>query len=247
VADPLTKTLRDAASKLGEQIDSGREPSVEARLAAVDALDGLGDDAAPALPSLIRALSDPNNYVRWSAARVVGRLAPRQAGAAVPRLAELIAEHGDLDVRMAALAALERYGPSVKDLDQSTRVAVVREVGHAARRGDPEPRIAAMKVLQAIGADSVPALPAVARNLTEFYSRDSRPGQETAAYRESVDRPEEDVRLRQTACETLGRIGILSTEKDKAHIVPLLRRSLSDPDTDVRRAASDALLKVLGK
>jgi HEAT repeat protein len=247
-ADQLSRSLRDAAGKLGKQIEPGRETSVEAKLAAIDALEGLGDDAAPALPSLIRALSDPNKYVRWSATRVIARLASREADAAVPRLAELIAEHSDLDVRMAALAALERYGPATKDLDTAVRAAVVREVGNAAMRGDPEARIAAMKVLQVIGADSAPALPAVARNLTGFYNRGlPRPGEEAAAYRGATVQPEDNVRLRQAACETLGRIGVLAPEADKKHVVSLLRRAMGDPDTDVRRAASDALLKVLGK
>ena len=45
------------------------DPDPVARRAAVDVLETMGADAAPALPGLVRALSDRDLFVRWTAAR----------------------------------------------------------------------------------------------------------------------------------------------------------------------------------
>src|SRR6266404_563756 len=74
---------------------------VRARRAAIDVLEALGQEAAPAAPSLVRALADPDRFVRWAAARTLGQLAPEQAATAVPGLARLLSD-ADLDLRVAA-------------------------------------------------------------------------------------------------------------------------------------------------
>ncbi len=218
--DTLASSLRTALASVQKSLC---DPDKKVRLAAIDVLERFGDDAAPALPALVQALGDSDKFVRWSAARVIGKMAPIQPSVAVPKLAELTADP-DLDVRLAAIGALERYGAAAKGV-------VNPYLGNAATHGDAEARIAAMKALQAIGADAAPALPAVATNLNA-----------------------EDQRLRQAACETLGLIGPLVAKANPAlwkeigpKLAAALRQALGDDTSEVRLAASDALLKVLGK
>src|SRR5262249_40415103 len=59
--DPLVKGLSD--------------PAVSARMASVDALELMGLGAMPAAPALARALGDCDRFVRWAAARVLGKMA----------------------------------------------------------------------------------------------------------------------------------------------------------------------------
>jgi HEAT repeat protein len=252
--DPLGESLRKTVAALAEALEPGtpgpadRVAAVQAKLAALDALEAIGPDAEPALPSLIRALSDDDRFVRWSAARVIGKLATVDAkGMAVPKLAELAADP-DLDVRIAALVALERYGPVAKD-------AVNPYLRKAAKTGDGEVRIAAMRTLQAIGADAAPALAAVTRNLSDFYDHTpARANGAEPAHLSGRSLTETNFRVRQAACETLGVVGPLAVKADprwqtllNEHVVPVLQKALNDPDDAVRYAASDALLKVRGK
>ena len=221
--DPLGDSLRGTLTSLKSGLADRRD--VRARLASLDALEALGDDAAPALPELIAALSDSDKFVRWSAARTIGKLAQKDTNrTAVAKLASLVSE-SDLDVRIAAISALERYGPNAR--------GAVSQLGNAVNQGDPESRIAVMKALQSIGDDAVPVLSAVGRNLTE-----------------------DNVRVRQTACETLGYFGVKARSMAPALQQALIESEkisrqngypLADPEADVRRAAGDALLKVLAK
>jgi HEAT repeat protein len=192
--DPLGESLRKTLDTVKKGLS---DPDTRARLAAIDTLESLGDEAAPALPDLVRALSDKDRFVRWSAARTVGRLAPIQPSVAVPKLADLAADP-DIDVRLAAFAALERYGPAAKD--------AVTHLGNAAIQGDPEARIAAMKALQAIGDAAAPALPAVATNLKDDNTRvrqitcetlgrfGSKASKAAPALRKALEDPESEVR-----------------------------------------------------
>src|SRR5262249_22312106 len=143
---------------------------------------------APAIPDMARVLTDQsmNKFMRWSAARVLGALAPAdsaalqkmapEARAALPQAVQGLSEltqfmRYDLDVRLAALDAMERYARIRKNRAPATRKRAILSLGNAAFRGDAEPRVAAMKALQAAGVIAGPTLPAVARNLSEYYSR----------------------------------------------------------------------------
>ncbi len=253
--DALRESLRKAIDELARSLEPGtpgpkdQVAAVQAKLATIDALEAIGLDAAPALDSLIRALSDQDKFVRWSAARVIGKLSARDPnGTAVPKLAKLTADQ-HLDVRLAALAALERYGPVAKP-------AVDPYLRKAAKTGDAEVRVAAMRTLQAIGKDAAPALAAVTKNLSDFYDRaPALANGPEPAHLGGRSLTEANFRVRQTACETLGVLGPLAVKEadprwqallDK-HVVPVLQKALDDPDDTVRRAASDAILKVLGK
>jgi HEAT repeat protein len=135
-----------------------------ARLGALDALEAMGQEALipETIPGLIRALSDPNLFVRWAAARILGELAPAGAAQAVPALARLLCDP-DLNVRLAVAYALYNYGPAA--------AGAVSALGEAVGRGDAEFRIAAMQALEGIGTASTPALPAVIRNMTDIDPR----------------------------------------------------------------------------
>jgi HEAT repeat protein len=129
-----------------------RDPDVAVRLAALDYLEMLGPDAAPAAPALVAALRDPNLFVRWAAARTLGKIGPVHLDESIPALARLLSDP-DLDVRVTAAAVLEHFG---KDAAPAA-AAIARSVN----RGDAEFRIAALRALQAIGprgADYVPVV-----------------------------------------------------------------------------------------
>jgi HEAT repeat protein len=202
-----------------------KDPNIRARLGAVEVLENMGTDAAPAIPALVASLSDSNRFVRWGAIRILGRFAPRTPELIVPALARMLNDD-DLEVGVAAANALERYGP--------TATAAVAALGDRVSRGDTDIRIAVMRTLEAIGTDAAPALSSVALNLAP-KSRDQRgkdcdPNCARSPARASV-----------TAAETLGRFGKLASQA-----LPVLQQALSDADADVRRAASEAILKITG-
>jgi HEAT repeat protein len=214
-------------SALPDVVAGLSDPNVRARIEAVGVLDSMGADAAPAIPALVKSLGDRDRFVRWSAARALGRLAPRSPELVVPAVARLLGDD-DLDVEVAAATALERYGPAAK--------TAVAALGHRASHGDADIRIAAMKALEAVGADAAPALPAVALNLVA----------KTRAQREQEGGPEAGPlpppKARAAAAETLGHFGKLA-----AGAVPVLQLALNDDDPEVRRAVSDAILRATGK
>jgi HEAT repeat protein len=201
-----------------------KDPNVRARLGAAEVLETMGTDAIPAIPALVESLSDSDRFVRWVAVRTLGRLASRQPELVVPAVAKLLVD-GDLDVEIAAANTLERYGPAA--------TAAIVPLGLRASNGDSDIRIAAMKALEAIGTDAAPALPSVALNLVP----------KTRAEREQASGPDAGplppARARIAAAETLGRFGKLATQA-----IPVLRQTINDTDSDVRRAASEAILKI---
>jgi len=147
-ADPLAKPLQHCLETLALRAVSDVRPRI--RLAAVDAIEPLSRDAAPVLPLLVRAMQDGNNFVRWSSARVVGKVGPVNTELTVPVLVRLLSDE-DLDVELAAAAALTLYG--------SAAVDAVPALAAAVGAGDVERRVAAIHALQTIGRDAQPAIP----------------------------------------------------------------------------------------
>jgi hypothetical protein len=111
----------------------------------------------------------------------------------------------------------------------------VAALGQRSSRGDADIRIAAMHALEAIGTAAAPALPSVALTLipTTREQRQQDIGPDAG--------PTPPPRARVAAADTLGRFGKLATPS-----VPILQRSLADVDADVRRAASEAILRITG-
>jgi len=179
-----------------------KDESPAVRLAVTEALESLGD-ALEARDYLRQATRDPNVYVRWAAARALGRTAParpdpKAVEADVAALAVVAADR-DSDVRTAGINALARFGPAAK--------AAVPVLQEAATHGDVEPRVAAIKALSAVEspADStVPLLTgalaepdlrlrrAAASGLTRF-GPDAKPA--LAELRKAINNPDQDLRL----------------------------------------------------
>jgi HEAT repeat protein len=184
------------------------DTDVRARRGAMDVLEALGPAAAVAAPALVKALGDSDPFIRWAAARTMGKISPVAAVTAVPGLAGLLADL-DLDVRLAAATALERYGPAAK--------GALPELTRAMRASDAELRTAAIGAVGAVGAnEGRSAIPALIEALSDT-----------------------DPRVRQMAAKTLGKFGTAARGA-----VESLNLALEDSDTDVQKAASEALLNI---
>ena len=155
------KAPADPVAELAEAVEPGlhiiarglRDPLVANRLAAVEFLESLEDAAKPAIPVLVEALGDPNRFIRWAAARALGKMGPERTGLVVPAVATLLRDR-DVDVAKQAAWTLQVYGDKA--------VAAVPALAQAAALGDPEVCIAAMTSLStmspAVAAPAVPAL-----------------------------------------------------------------------------------------
>jgi HEAT repeat protein len=143
------------------------DPDVRSRLAAVDALEAAGPDAAAAAPALIKALGDHDPFVRWSAARTLGKLAPAlsaaESVAAVRGLVTLLCDV-DLDVRVAALVALQLYGPYAGE-------AVPALIKALASKDDPDVHVASIDALDAIGTAAEPSITGLITALSDASPR----------------------------------------------------------------------------
>jgi HEAT repeat protein len=129
-----------------------RNADVQVRLTALEILEALGPDAAPAAPAVINALSDPSRFVRWAAARALARIGPAEPQLAVPALTELLRDP-DGDLRLAAVQTLARYGPAARPALLPLTAALVSE--------SPAMRVAALRALDTLGNDAEPALAAI--------------------------------------------------------------------------------------
>lgn len=205
-ADPILKgILSDLASVIADLEDC----DVRVRLAAIDVLEWLGEEAYPAAAALRKDLRDKDGFVRWAAARVLGKIGPK-AGIeqTVPALTPLFKDE-DFDVRVAAARALERYGPDA-------RAAVPALIDTLYGQKDFETRQAVIATLLAIGTDSRPAIPALTAVLDDPSQRVRRPAAEllgrfgpeaqsaVPALRKLLDDP--DAEVRKAASEALLQI-----------------------------------------
>jgi HEAT repeat protein len=140
----------DARQNLTALVSHLKDPDVQARLNAIDVLESLGLGAAGAVPDLVQALSDSNGFVRWAAARTLGKIGPADPGRTAAALGRLLND-ADPDIRQAAVEALERYGPKAR--------LALPELVHALPRSDPALRLAIARVLLNIGSEARSALP----------------------------------------------------------------------------------------
>jgi HEAT repeat protein len=219
------------------------DPEVNVRRAAADLLEALGPDAVGDADALIRAMHDPDKFVRWTAARAVANLAPGlsdgQAAAAVAGLDDLLSDQ-ELALRLAAAGGLQSFGKraaaaapkltrTINRSQTQAALAIVptRDTDPGLVSGDPDIRIAAMHALEAVGGDAmVQALPAVRVALLD---------QRTAE------------RVREAAAGVLGRQGGLASAALRIDLIAGLGEALRDPDPAVRRAAAEALLSLTEK
>jgi HEAT repeat protein len=106
--DALLEGLRQAIPALNRGLE---DPDPRARRAAIEVLESLGTVASPAVPRLIQALSDRDRFVRWAAARALGRIPTSDPGRVIPHLVRLLNDD-DPDLRSVAAASLGRLEPS---------------------------------------------------------------------------------------------------------------------------------------
>jgi HEAT repeat protein len=232
--DPLGEALRQALPELRKGLT---DPNATARLAAVAALEAMGKDAESVIPALVDRLEDSDRFVSWATARALGKMAPLQAKLVVPPLGKIVVDsRADLGPRLAAAQALENYGADARTAVPSLREVVRRgfvpqsspwPVAYAYQpanrdvfRGNADLRIAAMRALRAVGSNAQSAIPDIGQTLAT----------------------DPEATVRRVAAEVLGGFG-----KDASSQAPILRDRLDDVDPEVRRNASESLLKILGK
>jgi HEAT repeat protein len=130
-----------------------RDPNVQVRRSTLDFLESLEENSAPAIPAIVGALSDPDRFVRWAAARTLGKIGPIRTEMTVPALARLL-QDPDLDVSLIAQGTLRSFGFHAK--------AAVPALIEATRVGDAEGRVGALQTLASVGAaDAAVSIPAV--------------------------------------------------------------------------------------
>lgn len=145
--DPLLAGLVSALDPLAASLS---QRDVAVRRNTLTILETLGPAAAPVVPALVLATHDSDRFVRWAAARTLGKIAPKAPEQAVPALVRLL-EEADPDVRLAALMALEHFG-SAAESGSAQLVRILR------RRDSLEMRTAAIRVLSALGEPGVKLL-----------------------------------------------------------------------------------------
>jgi HEAT repeat protein len=139
------------------------DADTQVRRAALDNLETLGPDAAPATAALVAALADSDKFVRWAAARTLGRISPVHEEAVVPALALLLTD-ADLDARLAAVAAFQRMGPAAR--------AVVPDLRRTIASTDAELRAAAIRALADIGGpEAYAAVPELSAAVADTDAR----------------------------------------------------------------------------
>lgn len=173
-SDPLEEGLHAAVVPLTAGL---ADPEPRVRRAVLDVLETLGPGAAEALPGLIAVLNDSDPFVRWAAARTLGKMGAVASDTVVPALVRLLTDP-DLDLRLVALTALERYGPAAQAAEPVL-------IALAAGRDAVEVRLAALRVLVRIG----------------------HPGGEPAVAAFCAALADPDVRIRQMGAVGLGRLG----------------------------------------
>src|SRR5262249_41711834 len=127
---------------------------------AVDALGGLGREAAGSVPALIKALRDPDELVRESAARALSYIEPVDSRTVVPALTESLSDKAAA-VRVAGATTLchvDRQGTQ-------TVPVLIEALKNKEGRGDVQRSAAwALGLMGARAKEAIPALMELARD-----------------------------------------------------------------------------------
>ncbi|MGA2090635.1 MAG: HEAT repeat domain-containing protein [Endomicrobiales bacterium] len=278
IVPPLIESLKnnvvryhalEALERIGDVavpalVDSLKNPDVDTRALAVEALGWVGlsgasglvealrdtnstirynaafslvnsTDASFAVPVLIKALKDEDVVFRRNAAEALGRIGSA-AKSAVPGLIEAVRD-SDADVRYNAVEALGHIGPDAK--------SAVPGLITALKDTDANNRFQAFRALAAIGPSAVPILikslgddnNAVSANAAEALGKIGKvsvPDLTKAVQDTALNR-----NIRRLAAKILGWIG-----PDAKTAVPVLAAVLNDPDWGVRDNAIFALSQI---
>lgn len=161
VPTPATDPAPEAPDLLKKALEPGLlvisrgmlDPDIRVRRATLDFLETMEDAAAPAVPYLVKALSDSDRFIRWAAARTLGRVGPVQTELTVPALARLLGTQEDVDVRETAGATLRRYGKAARAAIPS----LIADIANA----NSESRESSIKALISVGPEAADAVPAL--------------------------------------------------------------------------------------
>jgi HEAT repeat protein len=212
--DPLAAVLLFPVPDLAGRLT---HDNVRVRLACLYALEALGTDATPAAEALIKALKDKNAFVRWGAARALGRIEPAAAGKGVATRATLglagCLEDQSADVRTTALLALRRYGPAA--------APAVDSLAKTLKSGDAGTRLLVIQTLEAVGPTAKPAALALAGVLSA-----------------------EEAQVRAAAARALGRLGGAAGAARKALVAAL---EDADPSVRLAASEALLSVKPAGK
>jgi HEAT repeat protein len=139
--DPIFGLYRKVLPELDEGMN---DPNDAIRLATLEALEMLRDDAVIALDPLKKGLHDSDHFVRWAAVRIMGRIPPAEGAKLVPDIAAQL-EQPDLDLRRMTAMTLDRYGAYAKAAIPALRKSIFAD--------DPDMRKAAIAALAGMGTD----------------------------------------------------------------------------------------------
>ncbi len=200
----------------------------EAREKAIIRLGKLGPEAKPAIPALVRVLSDQSLWLRDKA-----RQSLREIGA-VPELVKALS-HREADVRWRATKALAAIGEDAKDAAPALCKALKDE--------NSQVRLYAVIALSETGGDPATVVPALIETFKDgdsqvavFAAHTGMPKFGAAAVARLLPLLEgDDSDLRRGATIALGHT------KDKRAIASLIRRLRTDLDVRVRREAGTSL------
>jgi HEAT repeat protein len=157
---------------------SNPDPDIRVRRATLDFLEALEHECAPAIKVLVAGLSDSDRFIRWAAARTLGKITPPvMTELTVPALARLLNPAEDADVREAVADTLRRYGPKAEGA-QTALIAMINV-------GDAVAREATIRAITSIGGSK---------------AADALPGLRLALKSENVN-------VRRAAAEALGSLG----------------------------------------
>jgi HEAT repeats len=178
--DPTWKTKLIALMRKQSLIKIKFHSWNDQRHLAAQAFRAFGPMAAPATPTLMNALADPDPSVRESAAQALGGIGP-QASPAIPGLTKLLGD-GSHAVRREVIYALGAIGPGAVP----SLLAIIRE-GNSPIQHDA---LAALSDVldnvfgQSTGIDTTDVVPVLVEKLND-----------------------QDARIRQRACGLLGHCG----------------------------------------
>ena len=234
-SDKLSPALREALKVINLDLSS---PDRGTRLAAIEVLDGMNPDhEILEIVDIAKALRDEYVWVRRTAIRILNRLGPVQPETVIPALIPMIRNDQDSDLAKPLALLLSKYGPKATPAVPALMKAVLGA-------GEQDTRIAFLQTLAAIGPDAKEAIPAIAHLLEPIDAFlkccRRRAGRLPSSHPRRLEY--DNVFVRAAAADTLGRFGPLAKGAG-----PALEAALDDQDPQLRKAASEALLRIRGK
>jgi HEAT repeat protein len=193
-----------------------KDPAVDLREAAADAIGALGKDGAGAVPALVEAVGSGEMSVQLAACRALGKLGP-SAKEAVPVLLQLLQAQDESSLQGAELVpALARALWKIEGKESARELLVVLRRQLTAPTY-PRALAETIETIGDLGAAARDLVPAVAARLDSPYQS-----------------------VRWAAARALGNIGPAA----KSALPWLERSSTQEPDEELRRRAKAAIAAI---